>query len=121
MCANRWASGELDGARLLSTECISRATALQTDEVDAVVGMPIPKGLGYMLGGELSPMGNRLTAFGHPGSGGSIGFADPEYPFAFALTKTRQVTSPPGTDAAYLVAEAARTALGIPNAPVSTL
>lgn len=113
--------GELDGVRLLSTACIDRASALQTDEVDAVIGMPIPKGLGYMLGGELSPMGSRLTAFGHPGSGGSIGFADPEYRFAFALTKTRQVTGLPGTDAAYLVAEATRTALGIPDAPVATL
>ena len=113
--------GELDGARLLSSACIGRVSALQTDDVDAVIGMPIPKGLGYLFGGELSPMGNRLTAFGHPGSGGSIGFADPEYRFAFALTKTRQVTSPPGTDAAYLIAEAARTALGIPNAQLSKL
>ena len=60
-----------------------------------------------------SPMGPSPTAFGHPGSGGSIGFADPRHRFAFALTKTRLLSAMPGQDAAYLVAEATRDALGL--------
>jgi CubicO group peptidase (beta-lactamase class C family) len=106
--------GELDGVRLLSPERVSQATALQTSEVDAVLGWPINRALGYVLGEESSPMGRSLASFGHPGSGGSIGFADPTNHFAFALTKTRLVTAPPEQDAAYLAAEATRAALGLP-------
>src|SRR5260370_42236447 len=65
------------------------------------------------LGSGWSPMSPRATAFGHPGSGGSIGFADPERCFAFGLTKTRLVTALPGQDAAYLIAEATRAALDL--------
>jgi CubicO group peptidase (beta-lactamase class C family) len=106
-------NGELEGQRFVSEERLREATALQTSEPDAVVGMPMNKALGYMLGGEWSPMGPSPAAFGHPGSGGSIGFADPRHRFAFALTKTRLVTAMPGQDAAYLVAEATRVALGL--------
>ena len=113
--------GEWEGQRLLSEERLRQATALQTSEPDAVIGLPMNKALGYMLGGEWSPMG-PAAAFGHPGSGGSIGFADPRHRFAFALTKTRLVSAMPGQDAAYLVAEATRSALGLSeSAPTSAI
>jgi len=105
----------LAGGKLLSPERINIARTLQTDGLDLVTGAASPKGLGYFLGGPLSPMGDRPTAFGHPGSGGSIGFADPEHRFAFALTKTRLVNSLPGRGAAYRVARETRAALGIPE------
>jgi len=110
---------EWEGQRLLSPERLRQATALQTSEPDAVIGMPMNKALGYMLGGEWSPMGTSPSEFGHPGSGGSIGFADPRHRFAFALTKTRLVTAMPGQDAAYLVAEATRTAVGLSTTAAS--
>jgi CubicO group peptidase (beta-lactamase class C family) len=106
----------VDGRRLLSDERVRIATTPHTGEVDQVVGREIRKGLGYFLGGPESPMGERITAFGHPGLGGSIAFADPEYGLAFALTKTRLVASPPGTGAALEVARTVRAALGIPEA-----
>src|SRR4030088_1759276 len=106
-------NGEWEGQRLLSEERLRQASALQTSEPDAVTAIPMNKGLGYMLGGEWSPMGPTPAAFRHPGSGGSIGFADPRHRFAFALTKTRLVSAMPGQDAAYLVAEATRGALGL--------
>lgn len=110
------ACGVVDGVHLLSPECIQRALALQTEDVDLVLGVAVRKGLGYVLGGPLSPMGARITAFGHPGAGGSIGFADPAYRFAFGLTKNRLTTSPASEDTAYLVARAVREALSIPEA-----
>lgn len=63
-----------------------------------------------------SAMSARITAFGHAGAGGSLGFADPAYQFAFALTKNRMQNAVPGDDAAFLVAQEVRRALEIPDA-----
>ncbi len=104
------------GTKLLSQQRLDVATELQTDEDDVVLGSPARKGLGYWLGGEeLSSLGTRSTSFGHSGAGGSMGFADPEYELAFALTKSRLVSAEPGKWAAYLVASEVRDALGIPE------
>ena len=105
----------VDGVRLLPPERVAAAATLQTDARDKVHGVPVPKALGYFLGGPLSPMGNRRSAFGHGGTGGSTGFADPEHRFAFALTKNRLVVAPPGDGAAIRVARETRAALGIPD------
>jgi CubicO group peptidase (beta-lactamase class C family) len=102
--------------QLLPAERIRIATTLQTEENDLVVGPGPRKALGYWLGGgEFSVFGSRSTAFGHGGAGGSIGLADPEHRFAFALAKTRMVDALPGEGAAYLVAKETRQALGIPE------
>lgn len=107
---------ETADSSLLSPAQLRIATALQTREEDAIMGSPARKALGYFLGGDaLSPMGTRLSSFGHAGAGGSIGFADPDYGLAFALAKTRMVTAEPGQSAAYLVAHEVRDALGIPD------
>jgi CubicO group peptidase (beta-lactamase class C family) len=104
-----------DGVRLLSPERVQIATTLQADGKDVVLGLPVRRGLGYMLGGPLSPMSARIKAFGHAGYGGSIGFADPEYRFAFALTKNRLAFTPPEQSAMNRVASAMRAGLGIPE------
>lgn len=106
----------VDAPAILSDSQIRTATALQTDAYDLVAGRVMRKALGYMVGGEpFNSIGTRSTAFGHGGAGGSIGFADPEHRFAFALSKTRHVAAAPGRDAAYLVATETRRALGIPD------
>jgi CubicO group peptidase (beta-lactamase class C family) len=82
------ADGALDCVRVLSPEAIERAARLQTDDVDAVYRMPIRKALGYWMGGPaMKPLVGRAQAFGHPGIGGSIGFADPERGLGFAYVK----------------------------------
>lgn len=105
----------VDGVRLLSPERVAQVTALQTEEIDAALGMPVRKGLGYFLGNVMSPMSSRVSAFGHPGVGGAIAFADPEHEFAFALTKSRLTVDGPGESPAYLAACAIREELGIPE------
>lgn len=108
--------GQVDGVRLLPPQRLRLATQLQTAEVDLVTGVPMRKGLGYMLGGPLSPMGDRLTAFGHPGSGGSIGFADPEHGLAVGFAKTLLRSElDPRRDTALRITRRVRTALGIPE------
>jgi CubicO group peptidase (beta-lactamase class C family) len=106
----------VDGVRLLPPERIRTATTVQTEAVDSVLGNPIRKGLGYFLGRQDSAMSERASCFGHPGHGGTIGFADPEYRFSFALTKNRLVSSAPGEGIVNKVARATRAALGIPEA-----
>ena len=105
----------VEGVRLLSPERVSIATALQVEGRDTILGVPTRKGLGYFLGRPTSPMGERAAVFGHSGHGGSIGFADPDDGFAFALMKNRLVFPTPGEGIANKVADAARAALGIPG------
>lgn len=106
--------GSVDGVRLFSPERLREATALQFDTLDLVLDETIPKALGYFLGTEGSPMSERRSAFGHPGAGGSIGFADPDTGFAFALLKNKLIweshTSP---QTALKVARETRAALGL--------
>lgn len=109
------AGGKLDGVQLLPQERISRAAALLYEGDDRVLGGPARRALGYHLGEPLSAMGTRTGVFGHAGAGGSLGFADPDHHFAFALTKNRMVDSAPSEGAAYLVANRLRDALGISN------
>jgi len=82
-------------------------TAQVAADTDRVLGVPIAKGLGYFLG--LPEMGPG--AFGCKGSGGSIGFADPEYGFSFAFTHNR-LTAPPADTAAHIASQV-RDALAI--------
>ena len=118
------ACGEIEGVRLLAPDRLRAATTLQTDAVDSVLGRQANRGLGYELGGVASPlgvgsvagaMGRRLTTFGHAGIGGAIGFGDPEYRFAFALTKNRLTWLPLQESVTYRVACELRSVLGIPE------
>ncbi len=108
--------GELDGARILPADRVRTATRLQTDDLDLAIQQPVRKALGYFQSGAISAMGPRMTAFGHPGAGGAIGFADPEHEFAFALTKSSLVAgAEPGASAAEVVGALVRRELGFPD------
>ncbi|MFJ3302632.1 serine hydrolase domain-containing protein [Streptomyces sp. NPDC086549] len=101
--------GEVDGVRLFSPETLASATEEQADGVDRVIMLPIRFASGYML-----PVGtNPLTgphAFGHPGRGGSLGFADPEHGIAFGYVMNSIVEGAEDTRASTLV-DAVREAL----------
>ena len=106
--------GQLDGVRVLSAERIDTIRALQTDAYDEVAGRPARRALGYVLGGAEEEggaiaMGRSGREFGHPGLGGSLGFADPERGLAFGLTKNLLKAGGETTEAAaYLAAELIR-------------
>jgi CubicO group peptidase (beta-lactamase class C family) len=51
--------------------------------------VPINMSLGYRLGTADSMMGSRPSVFGHPGYGGSLAFADPDYQLAVGLVRNR--------------------------------
>jgi CubicO group peptidase (beta-lactamase class C family) len=75
--------GGVDGIELLPPERMKAATRRQKLKDNSYTG----RALGYSLGGKGSTMGDRISAFGHGGYGGSVGFADPKYKFAAGLTK----------------------------------
>jgi CubicO group peptidase (beta-lactamase class C family) len=80
--------GEVDGVRVLSPDSIERARAEQGSGPDAVLfGLPTRFALGFSLPPEGAGFGSSGgSAFGCPGAGGSIGFADPGARIGFGYT-----------------------------------
>jgi CubicO group peptidase (beta-lactamase class C family) len=79
---------ELDEVQAWDPVVAARATAVQADGPDEVIVLPTRFGLGFSLPPMLAPRcGER--AFGHPGAGGSLAFADPERALAFAYVMNR--------------------------------
>ncbi|MFD5404473.1 serine hydrolase domain-containing protein [Streptomyces griseorubiginosus] len=69
--------GEVDGVRLFDPATVELARAEESAGPDRVLVVNSRFGLGYMLHGSASPF-LGAGSFGHPGRGGSLGFADPE-------------------------------------------
>lgn len=82
--------GELGGVRLVSTESIERFRPATHRWVPPLMGM----GMGYSQVGLLGVP--TRSAFGHPGAGGSLGFADTERRVGFGLVKNRMRNEPRG-------------------------
>jgi CubicO group peptidase (beta-lactamase class C family) len=87
--------GELDGVRLLTPATIEGAIAEQSRGRDAVLTLPTRFASGFMLGleGGIFECGPGRRTFGHPGRGGSIGFADPDAGIGFGYVTNQYVTS----------------------------
>lgn len=78
--------GELDGTRLYSEQTVRTLSKEQTHRPDKVLVLPIRWSMGYMNGGDPGwPQGPRASSFGHPGFGGSLGYADPEIGLSFGV------------------------------------
>jgi CubicO group peptidase (beta-lactamase class C family) len=76
--------GELDGVRVLSREGVARANTEHSFGPDGVLfGLRTRFGLGYFMTHPGVPFGPNPRAFGHPGAGGSVGFADPDVRLGF--------------------------------------
>ncbi|MGW7364571.1 serine hydrolase domain-containing protein [Streptomyces sp. NPDC054841] len=69
--------GEVDRHRLFAPATVTLARTEESAGPDRVLVVGTRFGLGYMLHGPASPLFGT-GSFGHPGRGGSLGFADPE-------------------------------------------
>ncbi|MFC3577805.1 serine hydrolase domain-containing protein [Streptomyces yaanensis] len=94
--------GEVDGVRLLTPDTLASATEEQADGVDQVMMVPTRFSSGYMLPTETNPM-TGPNSFGHPGRGGSLGFADPEHGIAFGYVMNNIIEGPNDMRAMSLV------------------
>jgi CubicO group peptidase (beta-lactamase class C family) len=81
--------GEVDGVRLLPPERLAEATAISSNGVDEVFGMPTTWGLGYGIGGPAGDAQASPTVFGVGGVGGSFACGDTASGVAWAVTKNR--------------------------------
>jgi len=86
--------GSHNGVRIVSEEAIARMQVAQSaTEVDAVLGGPTAYSLGFAKSWPSSREGSGMIigedAFGTPGAGGQMGFADPSYRLAFAYVMNR--------------------------------
>ena len=102
--------GEVDGVRLFTPETLAAATAEQSVGVDRVILVPTRFGSGYALPSEATPM-TSPTSFGHPGRGGSLGFADPEHGIAFGYVMNHIIEDAPNDVRAASLVDAVRTSL----------
>ena len=76
--------GELDGVHVLERETIERANTEEAFGTDEVLAPLVTRfGLGFFLTQPTIPFGPNPRSFGHPGAGGSIGFADPDTKLGF--------------------------------------
>lgn len=93
--------GELDGVRILEPETVARATEEEVFGIDATIGATSRFGLGFMLRHDIYPIGPNPKAFGHPGAGGNLGFADPAHKLGFGYVMNRGKPSMFGSPTAY--------------------
>lgn len=82
--------GSLDGVRLMSKETIDRLREQSWHGPCEMTDRVLRYAHGFFLNEPLtSPMGANPRSFGHPGSGGALGFADTENRIAFAYSPSK--------------------------------
>jgi CubicO group peptidase (beta-lactamase class C family) len=81
--------GELDGVRVLSPEGIVRSYTEESFGMDEVLLITTRFTTGFMLTKPDDPFGPGLHTFGHPGAGGSLGFADPDSRIGFGYVMNK--------------------------------
>jgi CubicO group peptidase (beta-lactamase class C family) len=77
---------------VLSEGSVERARSLQAEGTDALLAMPMRMSLGFWLtqpGVAGLSFGPNPNAFGHPGAGGGLGFADPDARVGFGYVTNR--------------------------------
>ena len=73
----------LEPGRLLSPQLLAEATKVQTEGPCPVLGEDVTFGLGFTPTTARRPLGPNPRSFGHFGTGGALGFADPDAGIAF--------------------------------------
>lgn len=64
--------------RLLSSDLLAEATRVQSEGHCPVLAEDVAFGLGFVPTSERRPLGPNARSFGHFGTGGAVGFGDPD-------------------------------------------
>jgi CubicO group peptidase (beta-lactamase class C family) len=87
--------GEVDGINIFTPAALPRAYTEQSKGFDEVLRFTTRFGLGFMLSLPGVQYGPNPHSFGHPGAGGSLGFADPttRIGFGYVMNQMGPATS----------------------------
>jgi len=85
--------GELDGVRVMSKEQVAKCSIEQSSGPDALLVINTRFSLGFMMSQPGASLGPNAKSFGHPGAGGSLGYADPEAKIGFGYTMNKMHAS----------------------------
>ncbi len=80
--------GPVDGHSLLSDATIAAVTQEQACGPDHVLKLPMRYGVGFQLDAPSMPMLGPAS-FGHPGTGGALGFADSDARVGFGYVPSK--------------------------------
>ena len=73
----------IEPGRLLSSDLLDEATRVQSQGPCPVLGEDVAFGLGFVPTSARRPLGTNPRSFGHFGTGGALGFADPDAGLSF--------------------------------------
>lgn len=84
--------GSADGKQLLSASSLDSCSEEHSEGFDQVLRLNTRFSLGFMLSQKKGSgnFGANSRSFGHPGAGGSMGFADPDQQIGFGYVMNRQ-------------------------------
>ncbi|MDO8434360.1 MAG: serine hydrolase domain-containing protein [Candidatus Binatus sp.] len=85
--------GDLDGVHVMSKNAVAGCSIEQSIGADAVLTLSTRFSLGFMMSQPGASLGPNPKSFGHPGAGGSLGFADPEAKIGFGYAMNRMQAS----------------------------
>lgn len=81
--------GSAEGKSLLSKTTLDDAIIEQWDAVEKITNRHFRYATGFMLNNPYFKVGDNPRSYGHPGLGGSIGFADPDAGIGFGYCCNR--------------------------------
>ncbi|WP_426571586.1 serine hydrolase domain-containing protein [Aquihabitans sp. McL0605] len=84
-------AGLLQPGRLLSPDLLAHATTPRAHGFCPILGEDVTYGLGFQPTTPKRPLGPNPRTFGHFGTGGSLGFADPDAGVAFGYAMNHVV------------------------------
>jgi CubicO group peptidase (beta-lactamase class C family) len=102
---------EVDGIRVLDPAIVESARTERVHAPDRVLIVPTRFGAGFMLDSTINPLLSGVS-FGHPGAGGSLGYADPEARVGYGYVMNRMGGAITGDPRTVVLNDAIRAALG---------
>jgi CubicO group peptidase (beta-lactamase class C family) len=85
--------GEQDGVRVMSKAQVAQCSLEQSNGPDELLIINTRFSLGFMMSHPGASLGPNAKSFGHPGAGGSLGYADPEAKIGFGYTMNKMHAS----------------------------